>query len=80
MAIKTLDLHGIPHYKVEAKVEDFVLLSETPCRIITGNSPAMHSIVQDVLEKHHLRSFYENDYNLGSIIVIDKNKNPSAQG
>jgi len=71
MAIDTLDLHGVPHAQVEAKVENFVLLSVLPCRIITGNSPGMQSLVNNILKRHQLTSCYENDYNLGALIVIE---------
>ena len=51
-----LDLHGIKHSEVDRLVENFVLLNETPMRIITGNSDRMINIVQfklsDIQQEH----------------------------
>ncbi len=69
--IPTLDLHGVKHHKVEHMVEDFVLVNETPMRIITGNSTSMHDIVQEVLGRHDLQCDYENHWNLGAVIVTE---------
>lgn len=68
----TLDLHGVKHADVSKKVEDFVLLSNIPCRVVTGNSVTMKSLVQEVLAKHQMKCEPENDYNLGSLIVTEK--------
>jgi DNA-nicking Smr family endonuclease len=70
--METLDLHGVRHHKVHLLVEDFVLRSDLPARIITGNSPAMKSIVEEVLRQYNLVSDFENDWNLGSIIVKER--------
>ena len=70
MAMKTLDLHGIRHGEVDKMVEDFVLANDTPLRVITGNSPTMINIVQTVCERHNLKQDRENDYNLGSRIIV----------
>lgn len=67
--MKTLDLHGIRHSRVDRLVENFVLLNNEPIRIITGNSLAMRTIVDEVLHRHGLHAELENHYNLGSIIV-----------
>ncbi len=69
--MKSLDLHGVRHMEVERLVENFVLLEDFPVRIITGNSPGMRNIVWAVLKRHQMGWCYENDYNLGSIIVGD---------
>lgn len=71
-AIDTLDLHGISHNRVEEVVEEFITFNATPCRIITGNSPTMQKIVKKVIEKYDLVSYYENDYNLGAMIIGEK--------
>lgn len=65
----TLDLHGVRHHKVELMVENFILLNDTPLRIITGNSPRMKSLVTQVVERHDFSWDYESDYNLGSIVI-----------
>ena len=50
--IKTLDLHGVKHEDVDRLVENFVLLNETPMKIITGNSERMMELTLDVLNRH----------------------------
>ena len=72
--MKTLDLHGVRHKDVERLVENFVLCEDTPVKIITGNSPAMRSIVEDVLDQHGFSSSLESFWNLGSLIVNSKHK------
>tara|TARA_B100000287_G_scaffold425257_1_gene471268 strand:- start:526 stop:732 length:207 start_codon:yes stop_codon:yes gene_type:complete len=52
--IKQLDLHGIRHEEVDRLVENFVLLNETPMRIITGNSHKMRDLVIKVLDRHSI--------------------------
>jgi hypothetical protein len=65
----TLDLHGVRHHKVELMVENFILLHDPPLRIITGNSPSMKSMVFRIVENYDFSWSYENDFNLGSIVV-----------
>lgn len=67
--METIDLHGIRHEKVQLLVENFVLLNDLPVRIITGNSPVMKSLVNQVLAKHSLKAEPEHHWNLGSLIV-----------
>ena len=52
--MNTLDLHGIRHEEVDRLVENFVLLNETPMRIITGNSHKMRDLVRNVLDRHSI--------------------------
>lgn len=47
-----LDLHGMRHYEVAEKVEDFILVHQPPFKIITGNSDDMKAITTAVLERH----------------------------
>ena len=70
--MKTLDLHGTKHHKVNRLVENFVLMNELPVRIITGNSPAMKSLLDEIIEIHNLIYEFENYYNLGAVIVREK--------
>ena len=70
--MKTLDLHGMFHDTVERHVENFVLLNDSPLRIITGNSDKMKEIVVTVLTEHNFKYYPENYTNFGSLIVIDK--------
>jgi hypothetical protein len=72
--MKTLDLHGMYHDTVERHVENFVLLNESPLRIITGNSDKMKEIVVTVLTEHDFKYYPENYTNFGSLIVIDKTR------
>jgi len=69
--METLDLHGVRHHEVDRLVENFVLTSPLPARIITGNSPTMKHLVLVVLDRHGLSSSSETDFNLGSLIVRD---------
>lgn len=69
--METLDLHGVRHAKVDAMVENFVLTEDLPVRVITGNSPTMIRIVQEVCTRHGLREESENHFNLGSRIITD---------
>ena len=69
--VDVLDLHGKRYAEVELLVENFVLSTELPAKIITGNSPAMQAIVCRVLAKHNIGWKYESDYNLGALIVGD---------
>ena len=49
-----LDLHGIRHSEVDRLVENFVLLNDSPMRIITGNSHRMRDLVIKVLDRHNI--------------------------
>jgi len=71
----TLDLHGVRHHQVDRLVENFVLMNDMPVRIITGNSPAMQSLVREVLERYDLKYDCESDWNLGSWIIRDNHVN-----
>lgn len=67
--METLDLHGVRHHEVDRLVENFVLLSQLPVRVITGSSLSMRTITTGVLDRHGLRWEYESHWNLGSIVV-----------
>ena len=66
-----LDLHGIRHEDVDRLVENFVLLNDSPVRIITGNSDKMAEIVLDVLNRH---DFHWERWCSSYIIVLDQHK------
>lgn len=68
----TLDLHGVRHYEAERLVENFVVMNQLPVKIITGNSPVMKEIVNDVLGMYGLVGEPETYWNLGSIIVRER--------
>ena len=68
--MKELDLHGLKHYDVKDVVENFILMNNTPFRIITGRSDKMIELVKTTLKKHRF-DFYTPAHNPGEIIVID---------
>ena len=69
--METLDLHGVRHEDVELLVEDFILMNPAPVRIITGNSPMMKSLVDEVVSRHELYSQPESYWNLGSLVIFE---------
>ena len=68
--MKELDLHGLKHYDVKDTVENFILINDTPFRIITGRSDRMIELVETTLKKPRFE-FYTPAHNPGEIIVID---------
>ena len=62
-----LDLHRIRHSEVDRLVENFVLLNDTPIRIITGNSDRMIELVVSVLDRHNIN--YER-FKPGQITIL----------
>jgi hypothetical protein len=72
--MKTLDLHGIQHAAVQCRVEDFIFSQDTPLKVITGNSSRMQELVMQILDRHNFAYHYENDYNLGSLIIVEKTR------
>ena len=66
-----LDLHGIYHIEVNAKVSKFLEdnVDNLPVLIITGNSNRMITIVKDVVESKGLEMRVKSHYNLGSFVV-----------
>lgn len=72
--MKILDLHGTRHADAQARVEEFILLNETPLRIITGKSTQMKELVVEILEKHRMYYFPEYQTNQGAYIIQDKTK------
>ena len=69
MGKQNLDLHGVKHEKVYDLVENHILLTKTPFKIITGNSETMKKICIQVLEKYDFK-FAINTINLGCIEVL----------
>ena len=67
MSINQLDLHGIRHSDVDRVVENFILLNESPMRIITGNSDRMKELVVRVLNRHDIE--YES-FRPGQITIL----------
>ena len=63
----TLDLHGKRHEDVDRIVENFILLSEVPSKIITGNSDKMVELVVEVLDRCDIK--YER-FKPGQITIL----------
>ena len=68
-----LDLHGIRHEDVDRVVENFILLSDVPSKIVTGNSDVMKELTKRVIKRHGFDWKYDIP-NYGCIIVIESNK------
>lgn len=67
-----LDLHGVRHKDAALVVENFVAMNDPPFKIITGNSPTMKRIVNEVLKRYDLVGQNVSDWNLGAMIVRSK--------
>jgi len=67
----TLDLHGLYHDAVQRHVENFILMNETPLKIITGNSQRMKELVIAIVERHDLHFHHERLVNHGCLIVTE---------
>ncbi len=74
----TLDLHGKKHEDVDRIVENFIMLSECPIKIITGNSDKMKGIVTLVIERHGFDWKYDIP-NYGCIVVTEGTKQQLKQ-
>lgn len=48
-----LDLHGVRHHEVDAKVENFVLINQNrfPLTVVCGNSVKMVQLAEKVLNR-----------------------------
>ena len=66
-SLNQLDLHGIRHSDVDRVVENFILLNDSPMRIITGNSDKMTEFVLTVLHRHNIE--YER-FRPGQITIL----------
>lgn len=73
MSLDTLDLHRIKHQDVEERVARFLNWVELPCRIITGDSSKMKTIVKKMVDKYGYHCYHESALNYGSFIVVDGN-------
>tara|TARA_Y100000592_G_scaffold88578_1_gene144593 strand:- start:5058 stop:5357 length:300 start_codon:yes stop_codon:yes gene_type:complete len=78
--MNVLDLHGKTHAEARFLVEEFVLINETPLKIITGNSNKMKIIVKEIVEKHEMYYYPEHFSNFGAYIIQDKTLNQSIYG
>ncbi len=64
-----LDLHGIRHYEVDYKVENFILMNQNmlPLTIVCGNSHTMIDLVQSVINRINCKEVVMDRY---GVIVI----------
>tara|TARA_R100001377_G_scaffold84142_1_gene67040 strand:+ start:648 stop:905 length:258 start_codon:yes stop_codon:yes gene_type:complete len=67
-----LDLHGTRHEDVDRIVENFIILSTIPSKIITGNSNIMKELTIRVIKRHEYDWKYDIP-NYGCIIVMESN-------
>ncbi len=65
-----LDLHGTRHEDVDREVENFILLSTVPSKIITGNSDIMKELTIRVIKRHGFDWKYDVP-NYGCIVVTE---------
>jgi len=70
-SVETLDLHGVRHEDAERQIHRFIYQVQLPCKIITGNSVEMKTIVRNVLEEYALHSHYEHYINNGCLVVTE---------
>ncbi len=70
--MKELDLHGLTHEEAVLSAENFVMLESVDelfeCKLITGNSMKMKSVIVEMLEKHDFK-WWIPAWNTGEIIV-----------
>ena len=70
--MKELDLHGMTHSEAVLEAENFVLLESQDelfeCKLITGNSMKMKSVIVEMLEGHDFK-WWIPAWNTGEIIV-----------
>jgi len=78
--VKVLDLHGKTHTEARFLIEEFILLNETPVKIVTGNSDKMKIIVKEIADKHKMYYFPEHFSNFGAYIIQDKTISSSIYG
>ena len=66
-----LDLHGLRHYEVDIRIENFIFLNqeEFPLTIICGNSDKMISLASEILKKHGCKYDEGTGYDYGKIVV-----------
>jgi len=67
--MKTLDLHSVKHHYVEEKVSKFLNWAELPCRIVTGKSKKMKTLVLAIVTKYGYDWDFESAHNFGSYII-----------
>jgi len=67
--LSKLDLHGVRHYDVDHKVENFILMNQKmlPLTIVCGNSQTMINLVRIVIDRIDCEEVVMDRY---GIIVI----------
>ena len=69
--MQSLDLHGTRHNNADEKTRRFLNFVELPCEIITGNSPAMKSIVRSIVTEYGWFCKEKDSYNYGTLIIME---------
>jgi|TARA_Y100000289_G_C3928291_1_gene154838 DNA-nicking Smr family endonuclease len=69
--MRTLDLHGVQHFKAEEKIKKFLNFVELPCKIITGHSSKMKDLVNSVVHEYEWKCSEESAYNPGTLIITE---------
>lgn len=72
MSLETLDLHSTRHHDVEEAVARFLNWAEIPCRIVTGDSNKMKTIVKKMVDRYGYSCYTESTVNHGSLIVVEE--------
>ena len=67
--METLDLHSVKHHHVEERVSKFLNWTEPPCRIVTGKSKRMKTLVLAIVAKYGYGWDFESAHNYGSYII-----------
>ena len=72
--MNSLDLHGKSYDEAIILTTTFIEnnIDILPVQIITGNSNEMKKIVIKILNDHNLYSYPKTDYNLGCLVIINK--------
>ena len=70
--LRSLDLHGTQHADVEEKVKSFLNFVELPCKIITGKSDKMKSLVQEIVYEYGWDCRVLDPVNTGTLLVREK--------
>ena len=70
--MRSLNLHGLRHEKVDDEIRKFLNFVELPCKIITGNSEPMKNYVRGVVSEYEWACHEESAANPGTMIITEK--------
>lgn len=69
--MRTLNLHGVKHEKVDDEIRKFLNFVELPCKIITGNSEQMKKFVKSITSEYEWVCQEESAVNPGTMIITE---------